>query len=332
MLEFGPITPDEQPAAVDFLQRAFGLPANASFVNPARLRWKNFDSRPDWNSRRAYVLRQDGRIVAHGCIYPVTLMFSGREVSSMRIIDWAGSPEVPGSGVLLFRKLAAMTETALAPGGSEQTQQIMPRLGFERRGELNYYARVLRPFRQYRDVGKGWKGLARFVRNSVWAMRRLAPLPPGWTARPLSRLGTLTGSWIASKRTPELMQYLARCPGASLAAFEISNGRGWFVLSRIGNQGRIADLRIGSEDTADWSAAVSLAARTAAQDPRVFELIAAASIDPLRQALERNGFVFRRRDPIFVHDPKRLLNGPLSLSLLDGDEFFLSDPGYPYLT
>ena len=53
-----------------------------------------------------------------------------------------------------------------------------------------------------------------------------------------------------------------------------------------------------------------------------------------REALERNGYRFRRHDPIFVLDPRQRLAGPpeLNLTMLDGDEAYLWVPGYPYET
>ena len=323
------LSESDEPEIVAFLLSAFGLPAEAPFVEPQLFRWKTFEPREDWKGSRAYGLKQNGRIVAYGCVYPVTFHADGRDVNSMRILDWAASERVPGAGVTLFRKVAALADTAFAVGGSPQTEAIMPKMGFAPRGFLDNYGRSVRPWKQFRVAREGgWKAPLRLARNTLWSFQ-----PPGapdkdWSSSNISVLAT-------PRRPAEVMKYVARCPGANLSAHLVHKGdqvRGYFLLNRVRGQSRIIDLWIDSADAADWRAGDAVAARQAAADPETCEIRATASTDLTRQAILENGFRLRRRDPFFLYDPKKLLAETPAVTLLDGDEWFLSDLGYPFLT
>jgi hypothetical protein len=324
-----PINESDQPEIVAFLLSAFDLPADAPFVEPQLFRWKTFETRPDWSGSRGYALKQNGRTVAYGCVYPVTFHTPQRTVSSMRILDWAASRDAPGAGVTLFRKVAAMSDTAFAVGGSPQTQAIMPKIGFAPRGSIDVYARVVRPWKQFRATGgDGWKVLGRLLRNTFWSLRAVKPIAGDWSSVKVSHLDT-------PRRPSEIMDFLARCPGANLSAHLIRQSgqeRGYFLLNRVRGQSRIVDISVDSAEIAGWQAAYALAAREAGRDPQACEIMATASTDLARQAVVANGFMLRRRDPFFLYDPKGLLAEPPALTLLDGDEWFLSDLGYPFLT
>lgn len=267
--------------------------------------------------------------MAYGCVYPVTFRSDGRDVSSMRILDWAASPRVPGAGVTLFRKVAALTDTAFAVGGSPQTEAIMPKMGFAPLGFLDNYAHSVRPWKQFRVAREsGWKAPLRLVRNTLWSFHPPSAPADDWSSSQISVLAT-------PRRPAGVMEYFARCPGANLSAHLVRKGdrqRGYFLLNRVRGQSRIIDLWIDSSDAADWRAGYAVAARQAGADPETCEIRAAASTDLTRQAVAENGFRLRRRDPFFLYDPKGLLTETPAVTLLDGDEWFLSDLGYPFLT
>jgi hypothetical protein len=140
-----------------------------------------------------------------------------------------------------------------------------------------------------------------------------------------------------SRRTPQLMNYYLRCPSAVFtAALLIQAGvpRGWYVLSRLGGQVRIADIWVNSMSAADWSAAYTLAARAASGDPEACELVATASIPPAVEAAARTGFRFRHAEPVFVLDPRKLFaaSQPLNVTFIESDLAYGLDPAYPFLT
>jgi hypothetical protein len=326
-----------------FLAAAFGTPDTAPFLDGPLLEWKYFCPRPGWSGPRSYLLRQGRDIAAHGCAHPVRFLTPAGEVTSTRIIDWAAAGGAPGAGVLLFRKFAALADTLLAVGGTRETQAILPRIGFERVGELRVYARPVRPWRQFRARPEGgWKRAARLARNAAWTMRPLAGVGAEWSAEPVTRFGSLPLpgprlKMTVARRSDELLSTMLGCPSAALSGFQIRRAeavRGYFLLSRVRGQTRIADLWIDSNAPADWRTAYSLAARAARGDPATAEVMAAAC-DPFEcAAIQANGFVARGAEPVFLYDPQRRLAGapPLRITLLDGDEFYLDNPDYPFLT
>ncbi len=321
-----------------FLAGAFGTGEFAPFLDARLLEWKYFCERPGWNGARSYVVRRGDVIAAHGCAHPVRFLAPAGAVSSTRVIDWAAAGAVPGAGVLLLSKLAGMAETLLALGGSPETRAILPKVGFHNVGELHIYARPVRLWRQFRVRGGNVaRSAARLARNIAWKARPLAAAPAGWSARKANRFGEMPVPFpfdgvTVAERTPELLNAMLRCPGASMEGYEILRAggtAGYFVLSRVRGQARIADLWV---EDGEWRAAYALAARAAASNPETVEVMAASATVDERQAIEAAGFIGRGSEPIFLYDPAGRLQPPLRITLLDGDEFYLDHPDYPFLT
>jgi hypothetical protein len=339
-------SPADQAALVQFLTSVFHTSPDAPFVDPRLMRWKYFEPCEDWDGPRSFVLKQGSEIVAHAGIVPVKFLGRDREVRGVHLIDWAASPNVPGAGVLSLRKAASLTDTLLAVGGSTNTRQIMPKLGFKEVGTLRVFARVIRPWEQVSaDAFRDWKAPARFARNFLWSLSPRPLLSADWSAAPVARFDessaaafpNATAEFTGCKRTPGILNYMLRCPGASFSAFSISRGeqlRGYFVLSWLGRQCRIADAFVNSGISADWQSAYALATCTAADDPRTCEVEAASSVPLSTAAISQNGFHLRDEQPIFLSDPKQFLSGApaLNISLLDGEGSYLTDPAHPFLT
>jgi hypothetical protein len=76
-------------------------------------------------------------IAAHVCLCPVTYRLpGGRQITGSHFIDWAAGRRVAGAGGLLVRKLASLFDVLLAIGGSDDTQQVLPKLGFQLKGKI----------------------------------------------------------------------------------------------------------------------------------------------------------------------------------------------------
>ncbi len=294
-------TPDDRAELVRFLAGAFGACDDAPFLEPRLMHWKYWAPRPGWEGLRSYVMEQDGRIVAHGCVYPTSI------AGAIRVIDWAGSAAAPGSGVLLMRKLAAMAGAVLAPGGSEDTRAVLPKIGFREAGRMWKYARVVRPWRHLAlNPRRDWRTLARFARNLVQG--GLPPAPADWTAERVERFGD------------ERLDYMLACPGAEFSGYVLRKSGvecGWFLLAQVLGQARIAALETRTERDAAWRVAV----RTAAADPRTAEVMTAVSHPLTGAGLRPRGF-----DPVLVYGKL----DKLALSLWDGDECFLANPEDPF--
>src|SRR5947209_6958375 len=109
--------PSEQPAIAEFLRTTFHASADLSSFRQDVLHWKYFSDHPDWPGTRSYVVKKDGRIVAHGGVWPLTFATAGAELNVIHLVDWAASPSAAGAGVGLLRKLASMTDVLLTIGG-----------------------------------------------------------------------------------------------------------------------------------------------------------------------------------------------------------------------
>ncbi len=332
---------------MELLRGAFGAGKTAPFLDPALLAWKYDEPRPDWPGSRSYAWMAGEEIAAHACICPATYRLpNGREITGSQFIDWAAGRRVVGAGGLLVRKLASMFDVLLAIGGSDDTQQVLPRLGFQAAGKSEIFVRVMRPWRQFRTdpFPRGWKAGPRLARNWLWSRTHMPDAPARWTCSPLTAFDNSHEALLqapvpfpASRRTPALMNYWLRCPGAAISAFVVSDDsgpKGWFLLSRIAGVMRIADLRVISGEAADWEAAFALATRAAYQDPLGCELASAATIPLTAEAIRRNGFHLRKTDPVFVLDPKGVLlpHMPVEITMIESDAAYLYTPEYPYLS
>jgi hypothetical protein len=112
--------------------------------------------------------------------------------------------------------------------------------------------------------------------------------------------------------------------------------QGYFVLSEVGGQARIADVWLATDRDQAWRPALALAAQTAAEKRSVCEIeMTSSSASTHNLKLEHGlGFHLRRSDPIYCYDPRGTLpqSAEWNLSLLDGDLSLLYNPLCPFLT
>jgi hypothetical protein len=344
--EFVPLQASDQQDIIQFLVQSFRADPTLNSFRPEVIHWKYFTSHPSWTGPRSFAVKREGQIVAHGGVWPVCLITPKSEVKAIHLIDWAASRSAVGAGVHLLRKMAGLADVLLTIGGSQDTRNLLPKLGYRRCGELRRYARVIRPSLQFRTTpDKNWKTRLKFLRNSALALTGIPSLPTGWQASRVPSfteaidIGAIgqTPSSTLPRRTAAGLNYLLSCPAASFSGFLVSQAqqlRGYFLLAQVGRQVRIVDIRLDSNDPESWQAICALAARCAAEDPETCEVVAAASVEVTQKAWLQAGFVHRGTDQIFCYDPRTLVSsGPiLNLSLADGDSCFLSEPLSPYLS
>jgi len=343
-LEFQPSSASDIEAIAQALITGFNAPPNASFANRQLLQWKYFEPGPDWEGSRSFVLKKDGAIAAHCGVWPMNLQFRDQTISCNSFVDWVSDPKIPGSGVLLKKNLMKMTEASIVVGGSDDTREVVPRIGFARVGEVLTFSRVVHPLELYRNRPSEpiLKAVARLARNSIIAKSRVSRVPPSWRPQrtQLFEAGLKIsdrGSGPTPFRTIEYLNYWLRLPAIEIAAFKILDDdelRGYFLLTQVMAQVRVADIRIFSDDVDDWAAAYALATKTAASQPGACEVLAIASTPFATDALLSNGYQERGRDPFFLYDPtKKLANAPpIFLNLIDGDGAYLCDPDHPFLS
>src|ERR1017187_2249943 len=206
-----PLTPDDLPELSRFLTAGFAAPPGADFAAPEVLRWKYLESMGtmpigprdgdprretgnphdgpadadhDSNLPRSYIARDDGgRIVGHLGLCRTTfegqtISVAGGRVATMHIIDWLGSPNQRSIGISLMRQSRQGVATQFGLGVSPSALAVGERAGYELRGLVPVYNRVLRAGYWLRTVGPG--PLERGLRLA----RELTGRPPRIPATP----------------------------------------------------------------------------------------------------------------------------------------------------
>jgi hypothetical protein len=345
-LQFSPTVPEDLKAVSALMLTAFTAEPGASFLDQELLHWKYFEPGPPWEGSRGYVLKTGESIVAHCGIWPMNLLFRDQTISCICFVDWVSDRNAPGVGFLLKKKLMKLADTSIVVGGTEDTRAVVPKMGFEPVGEVGFFARVVRPWKQFRtrpSEGIG-RDAARLVRNTAWSRTGTATaIPQDWSAFRLESFGELNLDGMRDGESPtpwrgaDYLNYWLRTPSVTMSAFALTNRGnvcGYFLLSRVGHQTRIADLRLSSSKQDEWNVAYALAAKRAAEDPETCEIVAVASNSVAEVALRLNSFRQRERAPFFLYDPQKKLGGsaPIFWNLIDGDAAYIQDAAHPYST
>jgi hypothetical protein len=297
------------------------------------LHWKCFAPHPFWDGSRGYILRYKGAIAAFGCVVPCRFLTAAGTISACDVIDWAARKAVPGAGAMLYRHIQTLTTVMLNIGGTAEARAVLPKMGFDLRCELHSYVRTLRPARHLLRSGpKDWKAPLRLARDYT-SLARSAP--QAFQSRCVENFPdanpaifpdpTITGEAVCA-RTPELLDYFLACPAAAIEAHIFDQPPGYFLLSRIGNQCRIADLWIRSSEPSQWAAAYVAATRAVLEDPAATQVTTAVSTPTQIEALRQAGYRPSHIEPVFVHDPGSLLPPTPSLSFLENDAAYWSAP------
>jgi hypothetical protein len=338
MLTFLPTAPADSEEIRGFLQRIFHTPDGHRPFEPDVMHWKSWAPHPLWEGSRSYALRQDGRLVAHGCVTPMQCHGPQGPLRTACVIDWAASPEVAGAGVLLFRKVAQMLDGLTAVGGSDDTRRVLPRMGFQVRCQMTHFVRWVRPgLHHWRHGRKDWKLPARLARD--WGRMRPQPgIPAGWTSQPI---GEFPSGWpeedqgkpragypaaMVCDRSAALLNYWLACPAAEMRGFiaqERGAPAGWFVLARVGPENRIAGwaARPGGE-----AALIALALDAASRHPEVTRVRWPVTAARWRELARATGWHQEREEPVFYWNSARREGSgepDYDMSLLDNDGFYL---------
>jgi hypothetical protein len=326
-----------------FLTRIFAMPADNLTARADNLHWKYWTPHPrPWHGSRSGVLERAGAIVAHGGAWPLRLRTFSDAFEAIHLIDWAADPAAPGAGLSVLTQMARRVDVAIAVGGTEMTQRILPRFGFQPHNTIRYYARPLRPLQQaLTHQDRTWKTPARIVRSLVW--RYLPPLSvgKGWSAcriepasLPASVLPRPSGELAVFERSPELFQYLGGCPVAACELYLVErDGRryGYFCLFLVPGTARIADAWAVSPEA--WRALFALAATTARRRGAC-EIVTASAMVEAEQALRACGYRVRNAETLVVYDPANRIPRGLACNfqMIDSDIAFLHAGTAAYVT
>lgn len=329
-----PSTPDDGPAIVALMKEA-GLEPHC---DPQHLNWKYWQTREDWHGPRSFVLIDGQTLLAHVALMPGTLRWGQSGSRVIHMIDWAARRDAVGAGVVLMNHVGRQADLLLSIGGSDMTRRIMPLIGYRLCGEVTGYVRPLSPVRLLgRSRGPRWRLGPRLARSAAWALAAPSPDPGPCLTHPigakdveqLSAVLPIAGLSLAVlDRSSAQFRYALSCPIAPFELHAIEQRRhvsGYFALSYVPGQARLADLWMDSSDPADWRVLVHSAVREARAKGGLAEITAWANDPGLSGVLKGCGFHPRFTMPIYLRAstagivPKQTLR----VQMLDSDAFYL---------
>lgn len=345
-LQFAAALPSQRPAILNFLLDVFHADPRLNSFQPQVMDWKYFSPHPAWSGPRSFLVHKDEQIVGHGGIWPIRLATGDEGTQAIHLVDWAASPAALGAGVHLLRSISQIADVMITIGGSQDTRKILPKLGYKSGGILRRYVRVVRPWLQLRTRARqDWKAPLRFLRNARDMLTPLPRVPAGWRIERITSFGEEVHAALKVKNSsPEIspiraiagLNYVLACPAAEFAGFVVRHSArliGYFIVATIGHQARIVELKTTTEDPGQSRAICAAAARTAADDPRVAELVVGTSSQRIGKIWQQLGFQLRRQDAILYLDNRNLGPGTeFELNLIDGDVCFMYNPGQPYIS
>lgn len=310
---------------------AAGLRPN---VEPEALDWKYWAPREDWAGARSFVATRGAQILAHAAAVPGSCATVSQRVTVLHLIDWAARPNAAGVGVSLMKHVGRLADALIAVGGSEQTLQILPHIGFRPCGTVEGYVRVLHPLRYFGASSiASWKIPAKLARRSVWRLSSTMLAPVGWTvsricadqmtnlAEALPRATTATSVF---ERSQGLFRYMLQCPIAPMEMFALKRQnevRGYFLLAFAPGQARIADCWVATDELDAWHALMQYAALQAWGHRDVAELVAWSSDPAMTRVLLTSGFHRRNQQPILLRSTgaEEIIPERMRVQMLDND-------------
>ena len=280
---------------------------------PEHLYWKYWREREDWPGSRSFVVTDGSEILAHGALMPGMCRLGDARHRVIHIIDWAARPSEVGTGVLLMKKIGRLADFLLGIGGSKDTLRIMPLIGYRACGTVTGYVRTLSPLGVLkRPARQRWKLAPRIARSALWSMKAPRRRQAGWRAlrigaEEVSRvslaLPTERAGMAVFERNEASLRHLLACPIVPTELYALERADrvgGYFLLSYVPGQARLADCWMNSEEPADWGALVHCAVAQAKRHAGLAELVAWSSDPLLSRTLENCGFHSRLTLPVYL--------------------------------
>jgi hypothetical protein len=266
-LDFRSTARADQEQIRQLLREVFNANDDAPFLHRRHVEWKYYIDRSDSQGPRSFVISENERFVAHACAWPFTVLWTEKRISGFHPVDWVACPQARGIGTRLLREISNLTDVSFNIGGTAASRKVIINTGYKPSGELKFYARPLRPWLQARThQRRNWKLPPRLARNWLWNVR--CPLGPaaGWTAEPVPAhemppevFPVSSAQVSACVRSADLFRYYEQCPIARHELHLIkqhAEPKGYFLLSLVPGQARVADAWVSSGDVRDWGGAV----------------------------------------------------------------------------
>jgi hypothetical protein len=339
------LSSDDVAELSQFLTAGFNSLPEADFAVPEVLRWKYLQD-TGFTGPRSYIARDEsGTIIGHLGLCRTAfegraVTASGGQVLTIHIIDWLGSPDHRAVGISLMRKAHEGVATQFGLGVSQAALVVGERAGYELRGLVPAYIRVLRPAYWMRVRGSSLlsRGL-RVARDTItpWIQPR-HPLQATIVLKRVSAFGpeicpivdAAKAYTILTQRDPGRLNVLLRFPRQSMSGWHLLDDtgtlRGLAILNVIPkNQdhtrmGKIVDCLLDDIDINRWHAAIlALTHELASQGADLAQ--AYASTPWTAEALHKSAYKSRFSVKFHIRDPQILISRDalFHLTPLEGD-------------
>jgi hypothetical protein len=334
-----PTTPDDGPQIARFLSEIFSKSPDDPALDQKLLAWKYWAGSLHWPGSRSFVLARGETILAHAGVVPGTMAWRGGQARAAHIIDWAARPGAIGAGTALMKHVAKMTDALIGIGGSDQTQAVLPTLGFRPAGTAVGFVRTLHPLRRIGAARRwSWRSGPHLARNLLWALTAPGARAAGCSIDRLEAdaCGRVTlpesplrGAALLMKRSPEQLYHLLQCPGLALQLYEVRHpgrgSRGYFVLAHAPRQIRLVDCWIDSGEPTDWRLLFEAVVLTGLNEASAAELVTWSSDPAECEVLRRCGFHQRSSQPVRILPSQgtEIPDGTLRVEMVDNDAAYL---------
>ena len=250
-----PLTSDDIPDLSQFLTAGFHSPPEADYAAPEVLHWKYLEG-IRLTGPRSYIARDEtGKIIGH--LGLCRTLFEGRainatggQLSTIHIIDWLGSPDHRAVGISLMRKAHEGVATQFGLGVSQAALVVGERAGYELRGLVPVYVRVLRPDYWIRAGGLSVlsRGL-RFARDATMPWNQPPTLPPTIIVlKRVSSFGPEIDPIVEAAKAQAIFTQRDSWRLNTILSFPRQSMTGWHLLDDTGRLRGLAVLNIIPRD------------------------------------------------------------------------------------
>jgi hypothetical protein len=340
-----PLTAHDIPELSRFLTAGFDSVPEADYAAPEVLQWKYLEE-IDLTVPRSYIARDDtGTIIGHLGLCRTAfegrgITARGEQVSTIHIIDWLGSPDHRAVGISLMRKAHEGVATQFGLGVSQAALVVGERAGYELRGLVPVYVRILQPGYWIRTSGLSLvsRGL-RFARDATMPWIQ-SPKPPR-TIIALKRvlafgpeidriIEAAEAHAILTQRDSGRLNAFLRFPRQSMTGWHLLDStntlRGLAMLNVTPKDqgrtrmGKVIDCLLDDIDVDRWQAViVALTRELASQGADLVQ--AYASTPWTAEALRQSGYKSRFSVKFHIRDRQGLIprEALFHLTPLEGD-------------
>ncbi len=328
-----PLTEDALAELSAFLQGAFTEPAHQYLFSPEVLRWKYLDPIGDDRSNRSWVVREEGRIVAH---LGLSLTRFGTATAAFPY-DWIAKGSKSPHGLMLLMRMHRLTEVQYILGCTDDAAQVYARAGYQTPLSAQIFQRVLHPL-AWQHIHRRqpiWKKILLLTLDRARSIGRPGVTPKqALTLRPAARFGPEIAdllrqgpALIRSDREVERLNHFLRFPPGTIHGWHLFDRDRLcgFALVNVVPQGpirlgKVLECWAASEDSEQWQAAGS-ALVDGCRQLGCHQIAAYGTAPCLASAWRANGFFPRGRTPLQWRDPKGKvpIDRPYHLTYLEAD-------------